>query len=123
MSYPDIFAKVTGTGLLTQALGQDPVRFFPFGQAPTGVADPYAVWQVVGGAPENYLDVAPDVDSFLIQIDVYGMAADRVRAAAAVLRDAIELHAQLAAWRGESQDRETKRFRVSFDVNWWQQRS
>jgi len=36
-------------------LGSAPQRLYPFGDAPQDGQKPYAVWQTIGGDPENYL--------------------------------------------------------------------
>lgn len=117
--YPPIFETAVKSTALKSALGTNPTRLFLFGMAPEGVADPYAVWQVVGGSPENYLAGRPDMDGFTIQLDVYGTTAAQVRDAVKALRDALEIHAYVTSWRGESRDPETKRYRASFDMSWY----
>ncbi|EMR47043.1 DUF3168 domain-containing protein [Pseudomonas putida] len=93
-------------------------RLYSFGEAPEGVAKPYAVWQVISGSPENYLAGRPDIDGFTLQVDVYattGTSARRVRAA---IRDAIELDAYLTRYGVEGRDPVTKNYRAGFDVDW-----
>lgn len=99
-------------------LGSSPTRLFPFGEAPEGVEKPYAVWQVVSGAPENYLSGRPDMDGMTLQVDVYGQTGSSARQAAYAIRDAVELVSYLTRWSGESRDTETKNYRVSFDIDW-----
>jgi hypothetical protein len=98
-----------------------PLRFYAFGLAPQKVEYPYAVWRTAAGTPGNTLSRRPLHDAGLFQIDVYalpsqGMAA--VRAAAFAIRDAIEGHAHVTAWRGEDIDPQTKNYHVGFDVSW-----
>ena len=94
-------------------------RLLPFGQADQNTAKPYAVWQIVSGAPENYLAGTPDIDSYTVQIDVYAVSGASARAVAAALRDAIEPHAHIVSWRGESKDESTGNIRFSFDADWF----
>lgn len=94
-------------------------RLYLFGEAPAGVAKPYAVWQTIGGEPENYLADRPDTDRFELQIDAYGVTASQVRDVAKAIRDAIETQAYVVRWNGDSHDDQTKTFRYSFDVDWW----
>jgi len=121
---PPIFDVVSQSARVRELLGS-PVRLYPAGQnTDAPVVYPYAVWQLIGGAPVSYLAGRPDADSYTLQVDVYcddkpntnGLA--RVRDAAAALRDAIELSCYVTSWRGESRDAETKSFRISFDVDW-----
>lgn len=114
--YPPVFSVVAADAGVQSALGTNPVRVYPFGEAPDGVGFPYAVWQIVSGGPENYISNAPDLDTYIVQIDVYGLTPTGVRAAAEALRDAIEPVAHIVAWRGESRDVESGSFRYSFDV-------
>jgi len=114
--YPPVFSTVALDAGVQSALGSDPVRVFPFGRAPDDVDMPYAVWQIVSGAPENYLSDVPDVDEWLVQLDVYAETGGEARTAAEALRDAIEPITNIAAWRGESKE-EDGVFRYSFDIN------
>lgn len=117
--YPPVFAIAAAESAVRTALGTSPVRFFPFGNAPEGVALPYAVWQVVGGEPENYLGSLPDIDSCLTQVDVYAKTGSTARDCALALRNALEPHAHIVSWRGESRDQMTGNFRYSFDINFF----
>lgn len=121
--YPPIFAICAASSAVTALLGSAPVRLHGFGNAPqTGTefyALPYAVWQHVGGLPENYLGTTPDIDSTTLQVDAYSATADEARAIAVALRDAIEPHAHIVSWRGESYEADTQLYRYSFDVDWW----
>ena len=112
---PPIFTIVSADSGVTALLGTDPVRFFPFGQAPDETDMPYAVWQIVSGSPENHLNDVPNIDSWLVQVDVYAMRGSTARTVAEALRDAIEPEAYITAWRGESKEYDNV-FRYSFDV-------
>lgn len=113
-----IFQVCAADPAVTALLGSNPTRLYPFGEAPQGVAMPYAVWQVVSGAPENYLAATPDIDGYTLQIDVYATEATEARQVTAALRDAIEPHAHITRWTGESTDPDTGHKRSSFDVDW-----
>ena len=97
-------------------------RLYSFGEAPEGVAKPYAVWQVVSGSPENYLAGRPDVDGFKLQVDVYATTGTVARRARDAIRDAIELNAYITRWGIEARDPVTKNYRAGFDVDWIVQR-
>lgn len=116
---PPIFETCSVVPAVTDLIGTSPVRLFPFGEADQGTALPYVAWQTVNGSPENYIDKTPDMDSYIIQIDVYAGDGDSARAVAKALRDAIEPHAHVVSWRGESRDPTTRNYRYSFDVQWW----
>lgn len=115
---PPIYEVCAEDPTVRLILGSQPVRFFPWGAVPAKVAYPYAVYQVIGGSPENYLAGRPDIDTFAIQVDVYGKTGSSVANAAIALRDAIELKANIMRWRGQEVDPETKNKRISFDIDW-----
>lgn len=122
--FPPVFALVKNDSAVQTALGTNPVRFWPFGDAKTPgptamVIAPYAVWQTIYGSPENYVSGRPDIDNWAVQIDIYANDVLQVRAAAEALRDALELSAYVTSWRGESWESATKRYRYSFDVEFW----
>lgn len=120
--FPPIFQVCAADAGVTAVLGTNPVRLYPFGEAPQGVQKPYAVWQTIGGLPANYINQRPDIDMFSLQLDVYGDTAASVRSAAMALRDSIEPNAHIVRWGGESRDAETNSYRYSFDVDWWNHR-
>lgn len=113
--YPPIFAICFADNGVKSKLGSNPLRLYPFGEAKQGVALPYAVWQTIGGFPLNTL-TTPAEDDFSAQVDVYGSTATQVRDAAKALRDALESHAHITAWRGETTDKDTGNKRFSFDI-------
>ncbi len=117
--YPPIFATAAADAAVTALIGSSPVRFFPAGEAPQDVARPYATWQIVSGTPENYLDKAPDIDRFTVQVDVWAQTVTSARNVAAALRDAFEPEAHVVAWRGEDVDATTSNHRYSFDIDWF----
>lgn len=120
--YPPIFSICAAEAVVTALIGTEPVRFWAFGHAPQPgtpfYAAPYATWQSVGGLPENYINQVPDIDLHTLQIDAYSKTVDEARAVAEALRDAIEPHAHIVAWRGEDFEPATKLYRYSFDVDW-----
>lgn len=116
--YPPIFSVCYADSSVTALLGTSPCRLYPFGEGTQKPAKPYAVWQTVGGSPENYINDLPDCDTFLIQVDVYADTAASARSVAVALRDAIEPEAHVTSWRGESKDPETGNYRSSFTVSW-----
>lgn len=117
--YPPIFSTCAAVTAVTDLLGLSPTRLYPFGDVPQGVALPYAVWQQVGGEPENYLADDPDTDSFTLQVDVYSSTEASALDAAKALRNAIQGQAHIVGWRGFGRDATTGRWRYSFDVQWW----
>lgn len=123
MNSPPIYQKAKASAEVVALLGNEP-RVYLFGEAAQGVQDPYAVWQTVSGTAENYLDSSPNIDRMTTQIDVYGKTANQVRSVAEALRNALEFSSSnidggyVVAWRGESRDPATRRYRYSFDIEW-----
>lgn len=111
-----LFKLCAASPAVRQVLGTDPVRVFAFGRAPVGVNYPYAVWQVIGGSPLNYLSDRPEVDFYSVQFDVYSKDGTTARAAAQAIQQAIELEADITRYGGESVDPTTQNYRVSFDA-------
>lgn len=123
--YPPIFAAIVAHAPALALLSGDssakfnPVRVFAFGEAPEDTARPYVTWQVITGSPENYLTNRPDIDGYTLQVDVWARKGDVARNVAAAVRDAIEPHAYIVRWGGESLDPDTRDYRLSFDVSWF----
>lgn len=120
--YPPIYPTIAASSSVVALLktGNGPIRFFQFGQAPQDGPYPYAVWQRVFGAPNNFLGDVPDSDNYTLQVDVYGKSAESVRNVAQALRDALEtpLTSYITNWLGESRDPDTQNYRFSFQNEW-----
>lgn len=122
---PSIFPLLSADPAVRAVLGTNPVRVFPFGQAPENVQDPYCVWQFVG-QPENYIgNQRPHVDSHAVQFDVYGVSAASVEAAGNAIQDAVEgfKHATISSFGATTRDAATGRYRYTLHADWWQIRS
>lgn len=113
--FAPIYDIVSVEAAVKAVLG-DPVRLYPFGEAPQDVVKPYAVWQNISGGPENYLGDRPDADKFDIQVDIYGLSAASVRAIAKALNDALETKAYITRWGNENRVPVTKNYHYDFDV-------
>jgi hypothetical protein len=118
MSLAPIFLVCSASEVVTQLLGSNPTRLYPFGQAPQNVAKPYAVWQVIGGNPDNYISGRPDTDMFSLQVDVYAESGSSASNVGDAIRTAIELDAYTTNYNGDSRDEQTDHYRHSFDVDW-----
>lgn len=118
MNTPPIFRLCAASAAVKAQLGTGPVRVFPFGEAPEDVQKPYAVWQLAGGDPQNYLAGRPDTERHALQIDVYADSAAQARAALAAIEQAIELDCYVTRYGGEDRDPETQNYRSSMDVEW-----
>jgi|SRR6187431_525296 len=114
---PPIFEICAASPAITDLIGTDPVRLFPFGEAPASVERPYVVWQTVSGSPENYLGTLPDADSYTVQVDVYGVDGADVLAVARAIRDTVEPDAYVTSWGITNRDFPTNLYRYSFTVD------
>lgn len=121
MNYPPIFETCAADAGVVALLGESggALRLYPAGSAPQGATKPYAVWQSVGGGPENYLGGRPDIDRFALQVDAYADTLSAARAIADAIEEAVELLAHVTASRGEEKDLETALYRVGFDLEWF----
>lgn len=119
MMLPPIFQIIKVNAAVTALLGTNPVRFFPFGEAPQDVARPYAVWQQVGGLPLNVLGQRPDMDGSIVQVDVYAGTAAQALQIVQALRDALEMHCHITRWAGTERDPVTNDYRCGFDTEWF----
>lgn len=108
-------ASSTVVGLLKTGTG--PLRFYLFGEADQMTVRPYAVWQTVGGSPENYINQRPDADDWAVQVDVYALTASSARTIAFALIESFEGAAYVTSYNGEYKETETKLFRFSMSVD------
>lgn len=115
--YPPVFQYAYASATVKTLLGTTPCRFYPFGDAPQEVAYPYAVFQTIGGLPENYINQVPDIDSFTTQVDCYALTAADARSVAQALRNALEPYGHIVRWGGDERDYETQAYRVGFDID------
>lgn len=113
-----VFAVCSTDPKVKELLGAHPVRLYPFGMLDDVLVYPYAVWQSVGGEPENYLSQNPDIDRYSIQVDVYGDTDEDALAVARALRDVIQRKAYITRWDAQGRDTVTLKYRYSFDVDW-----
>lgn len=113
---PPIFSLCAADAAVTALLGSAPVRLYPFGLAPQGVARPYAMWQGTA-APENYIAGRADADAWSIQVDIYAGTDQLARDTAAAVRHAVELSAYVTALRIMPRDPETMDYRYTMQID------
>lgn len=114
--FPATFATLKVAAGVTAIFGANPVRIYPQGEAPQGVALPYATQQLVGGQPENYLESRSDMDNARVQFDVYAVDAKAARAGAAAIRAALEGIGYVVSFNTDGRDPDTNNARYSFDM-------
>jgi hypothetical protein len=110
----NLFALVKASPECTVLIGEDPVRFFEFGEAPELETLPYATHQFITGTPYNLLDGPASADHLSIQIDVWANSSTECKAVANAIRSATEGHCYVTSWLGTS--KESGVFRSSFTI-------
>lgn len=114
--YAPLFALLNADAAVKAKLGSNPLRVYPAGEAPSGVARPYLVYQTYSGVPQQYLGSRSDMDAFGVQLDIYADTVDEAREAARPVRNCLEKAALITALREPGRDPETKRLRYGMDV-------
>jgi hypothetical protein len=114
---PRIFPIIKNSSACTALLGTNPVRFFPFGEAPEKSAYPYATYFVPTGEPQNQLSSTPDMDRLTTQIDIWAKSGESALGVATALRDALEPHGHMISINDMGRDSRTEsyRYRLDFD--------
>lgn len=115
---PPVYELVKNDATVQSLLGGVEPRVYLFGLAPQDVQDPYVVWQNVSGISYPTLSCPPGADMFNIQFDVYGTSSKQVSEVGAAIRNAMERQAVISGYRGTTRDPETRRYRLSFDMEW-----
>lgn len=116
---PPIQSLVMSSAQVVALLDNDPTRFYAFGSAPELETRPYAVWQIVNGTPDNFINDRPDIDDMGIQVDIYAPTMVQAVAVASAIRDAIEGDSHITLWRGMGLDEKTKLYRFTFLSDWF----
>lgn len=119
---PNVFPILNADTDVKDLLGDDPLRVFPWGEAPKDVALPYATYGVFNGNPQNMLDRVPQVDVLGTQIDIWAETASEVIECAEAIRDALEPHAHMTSIDNATRDEETKLFRSRLDFDFFTNR-
>lgn len=120
--FPPLFATLYASSAVKALLGTTPLRVYPAGEATQDTPVPYAVFQTITGTPENYLGSRSDIDSFIVQVDVYAATLSSARACASAIRVALEPVSYITSLREPSKDPTTRNYRYSLDVDFWTER-
>lgn len=98
------------------------LRVFPYGRAPEKVAKPYAVYSVINGRPENYLDTTPNIDSKLTQISIYAETDSSLTLCYNAVRDVLEPYAHMVSFSTPDIDADTNLSSCRIDFEFWDER-
>lgn len=119
---PDLFEILKSSPAVTNLLGSNPLKVFPFGRAPQKVSLPYAVYSVYNANPENYLDRVPDIDNKGTQIDIFASNAEDLKSCFDAIRDALEPHAHMTSFSTSDQDADTNLYPCRMEFDFWDER-
>lgn len=119
---PPIFQILSDDPAVTGFLGSNPLRIFPFSEAPENSLYPYATYTVIFGEPDNSLNDIPLIDKLNTQVDIWGSSAASVLDTAAAVRDALEPHAHMVGTGSMEREPETKSYRVRLEFDFFTER-
>lgn len=119
---PPVFTILNADNAVKALLGSNPLRVFPWGEAPPDVQVPYATYGVFNANPQNTMDGVPQVDILGTQIDVWGKTVDSVKNCAVAIRNALETQAHMVGIDNSQRDPETKLFRSRMDFDFFTNR-
>lgn len=119
---PPLFKVCASNPHVVRVFGLNPVRIFPWGQAfdESGLIPktPYAVWSVINGTGQAYLENRSDLDEIDTQIDVYGESEKIVLQAAEIIRQAIEKESYVTSFVPLGIDQEAQLLRFTMTATW-----
>lgn len=112
-----IFTILNASTPVKAILGSNPLRVFPWGEAPERVTKPYATYGVYNGNPQNTMDTPAEIDIDGTQIDIWAETASSCLNAANAIRAALETYAHCVSTQNDNKDPETKLYhsRLEFD--------
>jgi len=113
---PPIVELAKQNAALVALIGNNPFRFFAFGDAGDQPQYPYATYQNIAGAPENYLGDRPDADSWILQVNCWAKTESQVVAVAKAMNESLELDAHITDWGVAARDPVTRNYRFTFTV-------
>jgi len=112
---PPVYQRLMATPVAALTGG----RIYRHGSAPQDVARPYITWALIAGTPQNTLSETPGVDQMSIQVDCWALGDAEVDTLATAVRDAIEPIAHMTSIPIDSQETDTKLYRMTLQFDWW----
>jgi len=120
---PPVFQTLLASPAVTAIVGSGlGARIYRHSSAPQDTTQPYITWFLVSGAPENTLSELPSIDRMSIQVDCWSLSDQGIEDMATAVRDAIEPYAHMLSVPVDSQEPDTKLYRISLQFDWWQSR-
>ena len=120
---PTIFEYLSADTEVLSLLGDGAILRVFRDEAPQDVRQPYLVWSLITGQPQNYIGERPGIDYGRVQFDIYAKTQDAADAIYTAVRDVLETHGHIVAFNGSLRDEPTRLYRVSFDWSAWTLRS
>lgn len=122
MINPKIFPILNANAGVKTLLGTNPLRFFPWAEAPQSPVKPYAVYSVYSGVPENYLGDLPDMDRKSTQIDIFAESGGSCNSCFIAIRNALESYGHMVGFNTPVLDKDTKLYRATLDFEFLEDR-
>ena len=119
---PPVFPILNVSIAVKALLGNNPLRVYPFGEAPESVAKPYATYSVFNGIPENYLNTKSDMDNLGTQIDIWAETAASCSECFNAIRSALETEGHLTSFSGSERDDQTRLYHARMDFDFFKNR-
>ena len=116
--FPPIYATLAAAPAVTAIVGASPGRIYRHGSAPQNVDRPYVTWAIVSAVPENNLSDTPPNDRVSVQVDAWSPDDAQAEALALAVRDALEPLAHMTGVVANTQDAETRLYRVGMQFDW-----
>ena len=122
MNSAAVYAWLAASAPVTALLGSPP-RLYPL-TAPDSITgtdggSSYATYQGVTGRPENTFAGSAGADFVRVQIDAYARSYVDAQALATTIAEALDARGYVVSWNGETWDQDVRRFRVSFDFEFF----
>lgn len=118
----DIFPLLAANPAVTALVGTNPVRIFPFANAPQETEKPYVTYGTYNGIPQNYLDRVPDVDNLGTQINIWAESANDCLDLSIAIRDTLEPYGHMTSFQSLTRDPETQLFTAQLEFDFWKNR-
>lgn len=119
---PQLFPLLNASTAVRLLLGSNPLRVYPWGEAPAVPRKPYAAYGVYNGNPENYVSNVPDIDNKGTQIDIYAEDATKCAQCFTAIRDVLEPHAHMTSFSTPQRDPETQLYSARMEFDFWEAR-
>lgn len=117
---PPIFGLLNAAAPVKALVGTAPVRIYRPGSVPAGLTQPYVVWSIISGLPENTLSDLPTADRVTLQVDCYSNTEGGIVALATAVRNALEPAAHMTGIPVDMREtEEPKLFRMALQFDWF----